>query len=125
MFTYRHYQHNLRSAIMTWHSISIVNPPISTAALIQNISIFVVLFSKLNENRTEIMCQNLFTRRIVQNVVQIIILFVFFSAIASKYVCQVLEKTLFSSVFYFLGLRDPHFQKLDFLFVRTIGYSFY
>ena len=54
---------------MAWPSISVVNPPISTAALIQNISIFVVLISKLNENRTEIMCQNLFTGRIVQNVV--------------------------------------------------------
>ena len=63
---------------MAWHSISIINPPISTVALTQNISIFVVLISKLNENRTEIMCQNVFTGRIVQNVVKIIILFVFF-----------------------------------------------
>ena len=35
--------------------------------LLKNISIFVVLFSKLNKNRTEIMCQNLFTGRIVKN----------------------------------------------------------
>ena len=61
------------------------------------------------------MCQNLFTGRIVQNVVEIIILFVFFAAIASKYVYQLLEKTLFSSVFfYLLGLRDPHFPEIRF-----------
>ena len=34
---------------------------------------------KLNEKGTEIMCQNLFTGRIVQNVLEIIILFVFLS----------------------------------------------
>ena len=28
-------QHNSRSAIMAWHSVSIINPPISTVALIQ------------------------------------------------------------------------------------------
>ena len=109
---------------MAWHSISIVNPPISTVALIQNISIFVVLISKLNENKAEIMCQNLFTGRIVQNVVEIVILFVFFPATASKYVYQLLEKTLFSSVFYFYALETLIFQKLDFLFV-SIGYSVY
>ena len=81
-------------------------------ALIQNISIFVVLISKLNENRTEIMCQNLFTGRIVQNVVEIVILSVFFPAIASKYAYQLLEKTLFSSVSYFLCLTDPHFPEI-------------
>ena len=100
---------------MAWHSISIVNPPISTVvALIQNISIFVVLISKLNENKTEIMCQNLFTGRIVQDVVEIVILFVFFPATVSKYVYQLLEKTLFSSVFYFLCLGDPHFPEIRF-----------
>ena len=102
---------------MAWHSISTVSPPISTVALIQNISIFVVLISKLNENRTEIMCQNLFTGRIVQNAVEIIILFVFFPAIASKYVYHLSENTLFSSVFYFLGLRDPHFPEIRYFLV--------
>ena len=81
-----------------------------------------VLISKLNENRSEIMCQNLFTGRIVQNSVEIIILFVFFPAIASKYVYQLSKNTLFSSVFYFLGLRGPHFPEIRFcLFVRTMG----
>ena len=62
----------------------------------------------------------------MQNVVEIIILFVFFPTIASEYVYQVLEKTLFSSVFYFFGLRDPHFPESRYvLFVRTMGYSLY
>ena len=98
---------------MARHILSTINPPISTAALLQKHFNFVVLISKLNENRTEIMCQNLFTGRIVQNVGEIIILFVFFPTIASKYVYQLSENTLFSSVFfYFLGLRDPHFPEI-------------
>ena len=69
--------------------------------------------------RTEIMCWNLFTRRIVQNAAEIIVLFVFFPTLTSKYVYQLLEKTLFLSVFDFLGLRSPLFKKLDiFVFVR-------
>ena len=64
---------------VAWHSISIINPPtLALWHLFKNITIFVVLISKLNKNRTEIMCQNLFTGRIVQNIVEIIILFVFF-----------------------------------------------
>ena len=59
------------------------------------------------------MCQNLFTGRIVQNVVEVINLFVlFFPNITSKYVYQLSAKTLFLSVFGFLGLKDPHFQKI-------------
>ena len=60
---------------MAWHSISIINPPISTVALIQKHFNFCgAYFKTVNENRTEIMCQNLFTGRTVQNVVKIIIL---------------------------------------------------
>ena len=60
------------------------------------------------------MCQKLFIGRIVQNVVEIIILFVLSRAITSKYVYHLSEKILFLSVFDFSGLRDPHFQeKLD------------
>ena len=111
---------------MAWHSISIVNHPISTAAFLQNISIFVVLISKLNENITEIIFQNFFTGRIVQNAIEIIILFVFFPAIASKYVYQLFENTLFHQFFYFLGLRDPHFPEIRYyLFVRTMRYFLY
>ena len=110
-----------------------VNPPICPAALIQKHLIFcslyqrVALISKLNEKRTEIMCQNLFTGRIVQNVAEIIILFVlFFPNITSKYVYQPSEKTLFLSVFYCFGVRDPHFQEIRFfVFVRTVGSSLY
>ena len=47
------------------------------------------------------MCQNLITGRIVQIAVEIIILFVFFPAIASKYVYQLSENILFSSAFTF------------------------
>ena len=51
-----------------------VNPPISVAALTKNHSnFFVALVSNLNKERAEIMCQNLFTGKIVQNVVEIII----------------------------------------------------
>ena len=60
-----------------------------------------VAYSELNENITEIMCQNLFTGRIVQNVVDILILFVFFPTITSKYVYQLSEKTLVLSVLTF------------------------
>ena len=85
-----------------------------------------VLISKLNEYKTEIMCQRLLAGRIVQNVVEIVILFVFFLTIASKYNDQLSENTIFSSVFYFLGLRDPPFQKIRyFLFVGTVGHSLY
>ena len=48
-----------------------------------------------------------------QNVVEIIILFVFFPTITSKYVQKLSVKILFLSVFDFLGLRGPHFKKLD------------
>ena len=53
----------------------------------------------------------------MQNVVEIIILFVLFSAITSKYVYRLSEKTLFSSVLGFLGLRDRHFQKVCYFFL--------
>ena len=99
-----------RHNIDTDNIISTVNPPISNAA---HISIFVVLISKLNENITE-MCQNFFTARIVKKVDEIIILFAFFPTIASKYIYQFSEKTLFSSLFYILGLRDPHFPEMIF-----------
>ena len=94
-----------------------VNPPISAAALIKNISIFCAaylreaLISKRNEKRTEIMCQNLLTERIVQNVVEIIILFVFFPY-NNPNISISSEKTLLLSVFDFLDLRDPHFQEI-------------
>ena len=71
--------------------------------------------SKLNENRTEIMGQNLVTGRIVKNVGEII-LFVFFPSRTSKYVYQLSVKTLFLSVFDFLGLRDPYFQEIRYFF---------
>ena len=102
--------------------------------LFKNISIFcsaykrVVLISKLtgNEKRTEIICQNLFCGRIVENVVEFIILFVFFPTMTLKYICQ-LSETLFLSVFDFLSLSDPHFQEIRcfFVFVRTVGSSLY
>ena len=57
------------------------------------------------------MCQNLFTGRIAQNIVKIIILFLFFPTLSSKYVYQLSEK-IFLSVLDFLGLRNPHFQEL-------------
>ena len=62
----------------------------------------------------EIMCQNSFTGRTVQNVVEsiILILFVFFPTIISKYVYQLSEKTLILLVFDFLGLKDPHLKKI-------------
>ena len=67
----------IHSGVIARDVISAVNPPISTAALIQKHSIFVALISKLNESRTEITCQNLLVGRIVQNnVVEIIFLFV-------------------------------------------------
>ena len=73
------------------------------------------------------MCQGLFTGRIVQNVADIIILFVFFSNHNLKIRLSVIRKDLFLSVFDFLGLRDPHFQetKYFFVFVRTVGSSLY
>ena len=84
--------------------------------------VFEVLISKLKEKRTKIMCQNLSTGRIVGNV-EIIVLFVFFTTITSKYVYQLSEKTLFLSVFDFLGLRQSLetliFKILDtFVFVQ-------
>ena len=71
---------------------------------------------KLNEKRTEMKCQNLFAGRIVQNVVEIIILFLLFSYhnLKIKYVHQLSGKTVLS-VFDLLGLRDLIFKKLDFL----------
>ena len=64
------------------------------------------------------MCQNLFTGR-----TEIILFVIFFF---QKYVYQLSEKTLFLSVFDFLGLRDPLFKELDiFMFVRTVGSSLY
>ena len=60
------------------------------------------------------MCQNfILTGRIVQNVVEIIILFVFFPTITSKYLHQLSEKTLFylSALTFQAFNRDPHFQK--------------
>ena len=52
--------------------------------LFKNISIFSSIYSraalipKLNEERTEIMCLDLFTGRTVQNIIKIMVLFVFF-----------------------------------------------
>ena len=46
----------------------------------------------------------------MQKIVEIIILYVFFPAITSKYVYRLSEKPSFIS-FEFLGLRDPHFQE--------------
>ena len=62
----------------------------------------------------------------MQNVVKIIILFVFFPTITSNYVYQLSEKTLFLSVFDFLNLRDPHFEEITcfFVFVRTVGFPY-
>ena len=59
------------------------------------------------------MCQNPFTGRIVQNLIEIIILFVFFPHNNPKYVYQLSEKTLFLSVFDFLGLRDLNLKNID------------
>ena len=66
---------------------------------------------------SEIMCQNLFTGRIVQNVVKIIILFVFSLPWPQNMFNKLLEKTIFSSVFffYFLGLRDLYFPEIRFV----------
>ena len=68
-----------------------VNPLISAAELIQKHFNFI---SKRNEKRIERMCQKLFTGRVVQNVVEIILLS-FFPAITPKYVNQLSEMTLF------------------------------
>ena len=59
--------------------------------------------------------------------VNIIILFVFFPTMTSKYVYQLSEKTFFLSVFDLLGLIDSHFQEVRyiFVFVRTVGSSLY
>ena len=84
----------------------------------------VALSLKLNEKRTEIMCQTLFTGRIVQNVVKIIILSVFFPSIPPKYVCQLSENSLFLSVFDFLGPRDPHFREIRYSFVGLLFTKF-
>ena len=54
------------------------------------------------------MCQNLFKERIVQIVVEIIILFVFFSTIASS------ERPSFHQFFTFQALETLIFQTLDF-----------
>ena len=59
------------------------------------------------------MFQNLFTGRIVQNVVEIIILFVLFSYHNLKIRLSVFRKDrIYSFLFYFLGLRDPHYQEI-------------
>ena len=50
----------------------------------------------------------------MQNVVEIIILIVFFPTIISKYIDQLSGKTLFLSVFDLLRLRDPHFQEISY-----------
>ena len=63
----------------------------------------------------------------MQSIVEIIILFVFFPTITSKYFYQLSEKTLFLSVLTFLGLRDLHFQEIRYflcLFVRAVGENF-
>ena len=62
----------------------------------------------------------------MQKIVEIIILYVFFPAITSKYVYRLSEKPSFIS-FEFLGLRDPHFQETGyfFVFVRTVESSLY
>ena len=71
------------------------------------------------------MCQNSLTGKIVQNVVEIIILFAFFPTMASKYVYQLSENTLFLSVLDILRLRDFQEIKISFVFVRTVGSSLY
>ena len=78
----------------------------------------------VDEKRTETM--NLFTGRIMKNVVEIIILFVFFPTITPEFVYQLPGKTLSLSVFGLLCFRDPHFQEIRmFVFVRTVGQSLY
>ena len=97
------------------------------AVVIQKDFNFEAFSLKLNKKRTEVTCQNLITERTVQTVVEIMILFVFFPAITSKYIYQLSEETLFLSVFDFLGLREPHFQEIKyfFVFVGTVGFSRY
>ena len=46
----------------------------------------------------------------MHNVIEIIILFVFFFYHNLKYIYHLSEKALFLSVFDFLGFRDPRFQ---------------
>ena len=69
------------------------------------------------------MCKNLFTGRIVQNIVEIIILFVFFSFHNLKIRLSVIRKDPLFGSFDLLGLTDPQFQQLRycFVFVRTLG----
>ena len=51
----------------------------------------------------------------MENVVEIVILFVCFSYHSLKiHLRQLSEKALFPSVFYFLGLRDTHFPEIRF-----------
>ena len=57
------------------------------------------------------MCQNLFTGKIVQNVVGIIIVFVFISYHNLKIHLSAVRKDPVLSVFDFLGLRDTHLKK--------------
>ena len=59
------------------------------------------LIPKLNEKRTEIMCQNLFTGRIVQNVMKSSFWFIFFTYHNLIIRLSVIKKILFLSVFYF------------------------
>ena len=79
-------------------------------------------------SHAEIMCQNLFTARIVQNIVEIIILYVFFSCYNLKYVYGLsYQKRPSLSVYDFLDIIEPHFQEIRylFLFVRSGGSSLY
>ena len=77
-----------------------------------------MLISDLSEKRTEIMCQNLFTRRIVQNFAEIATLLSFFPTITSKYVSQLSEKTLSLSVFDFLDFNDSLLELWGLLFMK-------
>ena len=100
-----------------------VNPPISTAGLIQKHFNFsdaysrAALTSKLREKDPEIMCQNLFTGKIVQNFVEIILLFAFFSYHNLKVRLSVITKDPHLISFDFLGLRDPHLYSVHRNFV--------
>ena len=69
------------------------------------------------------MCQNLFTRRTVQNVDKVIMFFVFFSHQNLKIRLLVTRKDPLLPVFDFLGLRDPQIRYFLFSF-RTVGLLF-
>ena len=74
------------------------------------------------------MCQNSFTGRTVENVVEIIILFVFFPTISSKYVISYRKRLSFYRFLTFYALWTLIFKKLEigkFVFFMTVGSSLY